>query len=542
MRLQWLLSFLFSAFCLFLSNVTIVVGMPLYADQADSTYALVLCSGLDIAINSLKSIKLSDQQIGMNSLEANCVSINPCLQTSNNMLPVPIDTWMHGNNSALLLTNSLSQINTALNGQKAHNFGNLDYARIPQGIVLQTCAPAFDVWRETGSVVCNEKTIKTIDTLSTYGCPSQKPFSLLDCIAPLQFDATEVHLHWRASTEIMHFGSETWNEACNNSNHREEWVEVLCTLSRQYSITIPMAAEIGSTSMIKYSFADNFACHTNAELLQVAEPYVLSQYTFPNEMIKCEEKDHAIVYRADDLTCGFTCNTGFDQQGSDCISQCADWQLSCSSGEKHTATKNCAGVTYYQCAECDKLPGQSTESWSADSAVDQCSYNNCEAGTYSTHTTHDCQLCDVNTFTNASALETCYKCNTLQSGLYQSLQGQSSCFSCFSGDTDQSVSCEAGHSYVTDFQRFVSLFDIYIQEGQNVNIETYFHQVCTAGYTCLPCEPGTYAMNNACLLCPLGKYQPNFGTSNCYTCARGQNTTSRGTVSKEKCVCMPGFE
>lgn len=529
-----------------LFEMSIVTALPLYADVAQTTYSLVLCSGLDMAIQNLKSIELSDHSIGLNLLETNCVHINPCSQLSGNLLQVPMDTWVHGNHSALVLENTLQLIQAAVDGQKAFNYGSLEYARIPEGIVLQTCAPAFDIWRETGSIVCNEDTIKTIDTTSVRGCPRQSEFSLLDCMQPLQFDSAEIHLHWRAPTEIMHFGSKTWEEACNNTNIEENLIKTLCELSRQYSIAIPKAADIGSTSMIKYSFAENFGCHTSTDLLQYSEPHVLSQYTYPNKIIKCTQVENAVVSRIDDFTCDITCNTGFDKVGSECISQCIDWKLSCSHGEKHTATKMCDGITYYQCSECEKLPGQSTLSWINTFNIDQCVYAQCNPGFYSTINTHDCEPCDVNTYTNVSGKELCYNCNTLETGLYQTLEAQSSCTTCLFVSLDifsfEHNVCESGQELVTDFARFLSLNDLYHQAGQNIQIETYLHQFCTNGYACLPCEKGTFVQNLVCLPCPLGTYQPNFASTTCFMCARGQNTTQTGTITKEECVCMPGFE
>ena len=69
---------------------------------------------------------------------------------------------------------------------RAENHGSLEFARVPEGLRLQACAPDFDRWRREGVLACNEKTLVTIAAdAAARACPGATPFSLLDCVRPL---------------------------------------------------------------------------------------------------------------------------------------------------------------------------------------------------------------------------------------------------------------------------------------------------------------------------------------------------------------------
>jgi len=146
-----------------------------------------------------------------------------------------MDTWLHGNSSKLTLTNSLVNVEAAESGIEAHNFGSFEYARIPEGLRVQTCAPNFDTWRRGGALECDVNTIKTISlNHEEPSCPGNQPYSLLNCITSLQFDSSVEHLHWRPPTQIMHFGQQTWDTGhCINATEELHnlWLDARHTIT-----------------------------------------------------------------------------------------------------------------------------------------------------------------------------------------------------------------------------------------------------------------------------------------------------------------------
>jgi hypothetical protein len=65
---------------------------------------------------------------------------------------------------------------------------------------------------------------------------------------------------------------------------------------------------------------------------------------------------------------------------------------------------------------------------------------------------------------------------------------------------------------------------------------------CRQGFACLPCKPGQYERDGACVLCAVGSYQPHFDASDCFACSTGQTTAAAGSSSSDACTCLPGFE
>ena len=68
-------------------------ALPLYADAEQSTYALVLCSGLDAAVVALREAELPSRAIGAAWLESNCISIDPCAETNEYGNAVAASVW-----------------------------------------------------------------------------------------------------------------------------------------------------------------------------------------------------------------------------------------------------------------------------------------------------------------------------------------------------------------------------------------------------------------------------------------------------------------
>jgi len=78
--------------------------------------------------------------------------------------------------------------------------------------------------------------------------------------------------------------------------------------------------------------------------------------------------------------------------------------------------------------------------------------------------------------------------------------------------------------------------------GHNVSHHSQLFEFCHARDACLPCLPGEHEQGGACVACDYAHYQPNFQMPHCFECARGHNTTTRGSVSAADCLCQPGFE
>jgi hypothetical protein len=112
-----------------------------------------------------------------NLLETGCVHIDPCTQLTRANLPAAANEWHHV--SALGLTST---------GDGAHyNHHAVEYARVPQGVVVETCPPDFAYYKTTGTWRCDDNPDTHVRIAGA--CPSAAPHTILDCLAPAQFDA-----------------------------------------------------------------------------------------------------------------------------------------------------------------------------------------------------------------------------------------------------------------------------------------------------------------------------------------------------------------
>jgi len=93
-------------------------------------------------------------------------------------LPAAANEWHHV--ADLGLTSSED-------GTGAHyNHHAFEYARVPQGVILETCPPDFAYFHDTGLWRCEANP----DTHVRFAgaCPSAAPHTILDCLAPSQFE------------------------------------------------------------------------------------------------------------------------------------------------------------------------------------------------------------------------------------------------------------------------------------------------------------------------------------------------------------------
>ena len=161
-------------------------------------------------------------------------------------LPAAAGVWLSANSSALHLPRARAAILDAEAGLRAENSKSLEFARVPEGLRVEACAPDFDLFRREGRLACNENTIVVINTESdSRACPGTLQHTLLDCMKPLQFDAAIETLVWRPPTEKMHFGTRTWNDVCALELILPALVREMCTLLSEYTLQLPVAAAIG---------------------------------------------------------------------------------------------------------------------------------------------------------------------------------------------------------------------------------------------------------------------------------------------------------
>ena len=540
-------------FAVFTAVFTIVAdARPLYTNKTNNTFALVLCGNLNQAISALKQKEIIDHIIGAVWLEQNCVSIDPCAETSSNIdfeTGLPLKTskgvWLSGNSSALQLPHAEGAILAAKEGLAAENSYSLEYARVPEGLLLEACAPDYDLLRREGTLACNENTIVVITTDSeNLACPGTQPHTLLDCVKPLQFDATVQTLHWRPPSETMHLGTGTWNDVCSvqiGVPEQSPLVKNMCTVLSQYTLKLPVAAAYGSTSLIKFDFLPNYACHRDAP---DNHRQILSTPAAPNKIVNCPTISNGQAQRSDSYTCTILCDAGYVLEENKCVSECQKSgfsQESCPTNYFATAQCQQGSITLYNCSLCASVPGFGIQvPVPGVDDVFACHYTPCAPGFHSNGLA--CEACSENYFSNTSQAIACTSCDTVNTGMYQVASAQTTCSSClWNVSVEAKMSCPAGTSYVHDFQRLLQLFALYSSD-HNDQPQDYLQDICRRGYACLPCEPGYYENERLCIACPFASYQTNFGAQECNMCAAGQNTTALASTRSSDCVCREGYE
>ena len=520
------------------------IALPLYADASHKSLPLVLCAGLDRAVSNLRHQLLSAHAVGAEWLEEDCVAIDPCQETGAGGARAPRREWLHGNSSALATGASLHATDMAAKGLLARNFGSFEYARVPEGLVVRACVPNFDSWRRNDVLECDPRTIVEIDTVKALrSCPRTGPYTLIDCLQPLQLDASVLSLHWRPADEAMHFGYLPLSLAC--AVELPPVAALLCNRSRDdFVIEVPRVAppELAHASLVWYDFAAGYGCHAPP----ADTTFVLSQVAGPNRVLPCPSVAHVTVWRnPDDPTkCDFDCIAPFGRNNAGCASPCAGLTSTCT----HAAVSSCTdstGQQFYNCTACPSLAGFETKAFELGNPAYACAYEGCAPGTASSEE-HACTPCPQNSISSGANAHRCVSCNTSSSGLFSRGDGGTVCSACFAQQGSPGLCGAAagqpGRGMEDDFWRARALFAVYSEDRPEVRLEDYVEEYCMQGYACLPCAPGTFEEGGVCTPCDHGTYQHNFGATACFECAAGQNTTARGQNSSKACVCVPGFE
>lgn len=141
------------------------VGMCLagYPSFSTSTYPLVICGSLNSDYASLTSPGPFPNALP----ETNCVAIDVCSEVNNRGESVPKNTWLHRS------LKSLEYDGEAALSSGVYNYFNIEYARIPSGIRVESCAPDFGYLVETGEYQCDEETVTSV----TSGCPPSENYT-----------------------------------------------------------------------------------------------------------------------------------------------------------------------------------------------------------------------------------------------------------------------------------------------------------------------------------------------------------------------------
>jgi len=168
------------------ASCTCILGFIASAQDAArceriANHQIALCTNLSDATAHVLALDAGAHSVA-NLQEARCVHIDPCTQRTRAGVAAAAGAWLHV--AALGLTSS-GDIGDGNGAHYSHHA--LEYARVPQGVVLETCPPDFAHFRLTGLWRCdaNPDTLVRIEG----ACPSAAPHTILDCLAPAQFDA-----------------------------------------------------------------------------------------------------------------------------------------------------------------------------------------------------------------------------------------------------------------------------------------------------------------------------------------------------------------
>jgi len=288
------------------------------------------------------------------------------------------------------------------------------------------------------------------------------------------------------------------------------------------------AAPLGTTQLVRYSFADSWGCN-----LQAALPAAQRiSGAAPNQVLNCAVVPGA-VYVKQDAPCQFACDENHTRSGATCTRVCGNITAA-ACGPRHFASATCnhAGYTLYRCAPCVYANGRQALPWSALNSA-TCPTTPCAAGTQGTSGV--CTPCNNNTF-SAAGSATCEPCAR---GTFSST-GSSVCSTCF--EVPSEAPCAAGAVAASSVAAVDAYFARTAAAGHNVSQHNQLYEFCHARGACLPCLPGEAEHAGACVACDFASYQPNFQAPRCFECAAGHNTSARGALLAADCRCQPGFE
>tara|TARA_Y100000389_G_scaffold205129_1_gene263698 strand:- start:2160 stop:3533 length:1374 start_codon:yes stop_codon:yes gene_type:complete len=420
-----------------------------------NTHPLVICGDLTADYNALDVNGVFPDALA----ESKCVAIDVCAEKNHRDEAVPYDTWVHRSDPALYYDGEYP-----LTDGVVYNYHNIEYARVPAGVMLHACQPDFDRVRTHGVYECNDDTLVSI----AGNCPGVG-FDLQDCLMSTQYDAV--------------------------------------------SATQP--ADRGGTQMIRYAFLVGYRCYTAADTSVGVQ---LSSDTKPNQLVPCQPVEHGTLTIQNG--CEFVCDAGYTASGDACVPKCSETELTCPDGFKADSICLEMSEPRYTCSPCADVSGQETLPWSA-SVAGTCQYQDCTAGYYGSDGV--CTPCPLNTFTDNPQAASCQPCAY---GFHQDSTGQSSCVPCFSETLDTTGLCQDGEMLVRDIDAVTAYLQKLTTEQQaHLSVPAFCAQYhaclpCLPGYyeqarDCVTCPFATYQPNykmTTCFDCSVGQ---NTTTTNC---------------------------
>lgn len=481
---------------------------------ADAAHPIVVCTGLNASLDHLMALEVANHDFPSALHEEHCVSIDPCTGLASTGHSVPQNSWTWANSSALHIARPPTP-------QHDNQF-SLQFARVPEGVILRACQPNFDALRQD-QVICNDDAVVTVNG----NCPSLSPFTLLDCVASVEKTAVPIELPFRSQNQIMHFGSRTYNDACvAHAPSPGSPADALCKLvSSNYVVQLKRAAAVGLTQMVMWEFDEGWGCYDSPPV-----GFTLTGSEAPNKITACPPVENGDFVGAN---CQFECHPGYHQEGDRCVYGCdGSTVTACPDGLFAHHQCDSGGITFYNCTACPVVPGEGFPPWSS-AAPASCLTTPCAAG--SREVDGFCEPCPANAVSPAPGSVACTPCDTAGAGVFHASTGGSSCEACFAGA--ETGACQPGQQIMRDFNAIKAFFNR-TESSQHEDMLAY----CTAGYACLPCPPGSYERDSACHACAFASYQPNWRMTACYACAAGHNTSRAGAVDAYECQCRPGFD
>lgn len=522
----------------------VCIGYVVTFANAQQIHNLKLCTKLNETVDRILNTPLTQHDFSMTSEnDQHCVIIDPCTEKNHRGQVVPRGSWMSRKMPEAQFDDELQlgqmPAHSALANllHTSYNFYNIEYAQVPEGIILQSCQPDMSNPSATNNECGeNEKTTKSVDGKCP-SLPSSAPFTLFDCVASTEFDNHQrTVLHLNNGIELAYWRTVCYEESTFTNLGKNLCAHMNDNLYLHQHTYINTAAEAGSTQNFMYEFENEYGCFDAPGV-----GFYLSSVDKPNRIVQCPLRNNAYSIPSDISTeCKYACDVGYFMQNDLCLPNCGNLTLlECPENNRVKETCLSMAEPRYSCEQCDHLDGHSTVALSSRSDVLACEYSPCSAGKYSNTLDGGCHDCPIDTY-SGDAATSCTSCNTTFSKTYQPNTGRSSCVDCFSVAIDSG--CSDGEQLFQNFDHIVDYFETISKLSphylQFKNMSKYCHQ----NHACLPCYPGFYEVNGKCIECPYGTYQPNFKSMSCFDCSHGQNTSSVASASEDSCLCQAGFE
>ena len=568
---------------------------PQCIDASSDKSVMAICVGLNEAVDRMLALEIDQhtQPEAFANIEGNrdCVWIDVCAEQNYRQQAVPRDTWLLRGVTEGLWIHSDQRSGGILESHRYYN--NIEWARIPVGVTLETCTPAFE--DNTFKVKC----VEASEYSMSGQCESASNFTVLSCLTPVFRNAGQrrVEVAVNSMQTIPEFGTKTYQQACagvlevsSNADFLTKsfcyWYLTLIQLKTQdadFATQVPsLPQEFGNTQMLRFSFEDDYSCSSDPPPLGYRKETdkQLHRHVSCPTLTKADHKQPHL--RTTYHECEYECEEHYSVNAEgECKHKCSDvlddfWTTTCADTEYALHSCSRDGVDFFICNECIPQYGKRTIPFSQRSEKSVCSFEACLPGTF--RNGHICGACPIGTF-SVEPTDFCTACNVTD-GFYQVQTGQTECHDCFAHSPPHSATdnlCRSGEQYTTNWQNFLD-YNLYLETFYPTNAPLLMESLrgfCQQGYACLPCRPGRYDEgSNTCTPCHLGimedynltspldtvlarsrfihvgTYQPNFMQTSCFDCGRHQTShgdstfvnVELGTQYVEDCRCAAGFE